>query len=151
MLQTLDRRAPMAIRGDSRMQISPLCIWIQHVLTAETRTKHPQQTANTSTIHSEQKGRVRWRTFWQLFTLTCPLRSDGWSTVESLCRRRNTDARVCPVQMLSKYIFLKKKTIPAATLKRKTVQLKGDNFLYRRKKPTNHQSLTSLTHGKKFN
>lgn len=41
-------------------------------------------------------------------------RSDGWSTVESLCRQRSTDAQVCPVQVLSKYIC--KKIRPDASL-----------------------------------
>lgn len=86
-----------------RMESFPHCL-VLHVLTAKTRTKHPQQTVNTPTILSKHKGCACWTAFWQFFTLTCPLRSDGWSTVGSLCWWRGTHAWVCHVLILLKYI-----------------------------------------------
>ena len=69
--------------------------------------KTPPEDSKHYTIHSNTKG-VCAGVHWQLFKLTCPLRSDGWSTAESLWRLRNTDAHNCPVQILSKYVSKRK-------------------------------------------
>lgn len=97
---------------------------------------HSRPFSSPKRSHSTQKTQsvcMCWRAFWRRFTMTCPLRSDGWSTAELLCRQRSTDAQVSEVQIPSKCIS--KKIWPLKHHLENTVQLKGDIFVSTVHKP----------------